>query len=152
MKRRVDWVSRLRAAIDKTKSTTFKYGRFDCCVGAAHLWKAQTGVDVMKRLRRYSTARGAAMVLARAAPKGTGKARRLEAVAEIMAREAGLVEVEPLRAQRGFIVIVEAPTPDGMADALGIVDLDGVHILVPGVPGGWFKRPLSEARRAWGVA
>lgn len=150
MRRRIDSIGRLRKAIEKMALYTFRYGRFDCCTAAAALWRAQTGVDVMAPLRGYSTARGAALKLYHAAPRGTPKARRFEAVAEIMARESGLVEVDVSRAQRGFIVLVEADTPAGRGDALGIVDLDGMNILVP-TRTGWGRLPLSQGRRAWGV-
>ena len=151
MRRRIDALKRLRKAIDKRAKQVLKYGRWDCCTAAAELWKAQTGVDVMKRLRGYTTARGAALKLYHAAPKGTPKAKRFEAVVEIMARDAGLVEVPVSRAQRGFIVLLEWATLDGPADCLGIVDLDGQKILVPAVGGGWGRVPLLAGRRAWGI-
>ena len=152
MRRRPDAMRRLRSAIDKRARSKFKYGRFDCCAAAFDVWKAQSGVDIFKRQRGYDSYLTAAKVLKRWTPKGTPKAARLEVMVAKLMRDHGMVEVDVLRAQRGFIVLIEGETPDGVMDALGVVDLDGIHVLIPWQSGGWCKRPLSMARRAWGVA
>lgn len=152
MRRRVDAMRRLRSAIQKKERSRFEYGRFDCCTGAFDVWKAQSGVDILKALRGYDSFMGASKMLRRWAPKGTPKAKRLEVVVANLMTDHGMVEVDVLRAQRGFIVLVEAETPDGLMDCLGVVDFDGIHVLIPIRSGGWGKMPLSMARRAWGVA
>lgn len=147
--RKPDWVPRLRLAIDKRAKRNFRFGGFDCCMAAGDLVKAQTGTDPGKRLRGYKTFTAAMKALAKAAPKGTRKKDRLGAVASILAQECGMVETPVLRAGRGCVVLVNAPTPRGPMDVLGIVDLTGTMILIPAEKG-WEQLPLSHGHRAWG--
>ena len=149
--RKPDWVPRLQKAVLQRASRKFKYGGFDCSLAGCDLVKAQTGTDPGKRLRGYKTFEGAMKALARAAPKGTKVKDRLGAVAAILAAECGMVEVPVLRAGRGCVVLVEAPTPLGPMDALGVVDLSGTMILIPAEKG-WGRLPLSHGQRAWGYS
>ena len=90
--------------------------------------------------------------MSRSPERGTPKSKRLEVVIANLMTDHGMAEVDVLRAQRGFIVLIEGETPEGKMDCLGVVDFDGIHVLIPMLGGGWGKMPLSMARRAWGVA
>ena len=149
IRRKADWVGRLARAVALRTNRKFKFGGFDCCVAAGDLVKAQTGTDPGKRLRGYKTFPEAMKALARTAPKGTLKKDRLGAVAAVLAQECGMVEVPVLRAGRGCVVLVEAPTPLGPMDVLGVVDLSGTMIL-GSAERGWGRLPRSHGRRAWG--
>ena len=153
--RHIDWVTRARDAIIERDETPFEWGLFDCCRGACAVWKAQTGIDPGRKLWRYDDRRSAMRVLREEAPKGTRAKDRLMVVATRLAAEAGMVEHEPSRAQRGFIVFAMAPVsldPVVVEPALGVVDLNGLNILFPKHEGGWIVHPMSIAIRSWGVA
>lgn len=120
--------------IERRLDTPFAWGRSDCCLFAADAVLAITAVDHAAKFRgRYKTARGARQLL-----EASG------GVAGMVER-AGLIEVAPLLAQRGDVVLLE--TEHG--DALGIVGMDGKcagqgqrHLIF---------ESIERARRAWRV-
>lgn len=151
MRRYSDWVPRLLDALRAGHGRAYSPGDFDCCTAACGIAEAMTGADLMAPLRGYKTERGAAGKLARFAPRGTPPAQRLEAVADAITRDLGMPEVSVPRAQRGDLVLIMSPTPDGPRPALAIVDLSGCRVVTPAVDGGWATLPLAGALRAWRI-
>lgn len=152
MRRRADWVSRFRDAYQERQAAPFQWGAHDCCLAPCDLIEAMTGCDPGRRLRGYTSARGAAAKLRALAPTGTRPADRLECVVERLAAAAGFVEVPVARAQRGDGVVVSAETAAGrLEDALALVDLSGLSVVTAHYAGGWIRLPLGDATRAWRV-
>lgn len=139
--RREDWPARLNEAIAARLRVRFAFGAHDCCLFAADVVQAMTGLDPAARFRdRYRTAHGAARVLKRAGG--------LEPLMEQIAAAHGMPEVPPLTAQRGDVVLLDAE-PDTVNPALGVVAPDG-RIAAAG-PDWLAFLPLRAARRAWRV-
>ena len=147
-----DWTSRLRAAIVARDGAPFTWGTFDCCLAPCDLLEAMTEYDPAAPLRGYRTARGAAEALRRFAGKEIPRKERLDATVDRIAAKAGAVEIPPLRAQRGDLVIVPAPIANGnVENVLAIVDLTGQRVITAAYAGGWAVLPLANAVRAWRV-
>lgn len=141
-----DWPSRLLEAIEARRNTPFAYGSHDCGCAAGALISAQVGEQVEKRFLGYRTLRGARNRLR----KNGGLAGFISTIAD----DYGWSEVPPAFAQRGDCVLVRGDKIDpdtGLSEALGIVDLDGMSVLLPEVSGGWTRVPLSKAIRVWRV-
>lgn len=60
-----DWPARLDAAVRAAAGRRFRYGSFDCCLFAADVVCAITGVDPAADLRGYHGRRAALRILAR---------------------------------------------------------------------------------------
>lgn len=58
-----DWPTRLDAAVTAAQGRRFRYGVFDCCLFAADVVVAITGVDTAAALRGYRGRRAAAAIL-----------------------------------------------------------------------------------------
>lgn len=64
VRRRPDWLPRLREALGSERRTTLSYGRHDCALVLAHVADAMTGSGFEAELRaRYRDARGAVRLL-----------------------------------------------------------------------------------------
>lgn len=135
--KRPDWEFRLEFHINASVHRVFRYGAFDCCTFAADAILAMTGADIMWNLRNYSGAKAAKVLL-----KSLGG---LEAAAESVARENGMDEVHPIKAQRGDMVMLCGNRP-----AIGIVGLDGYWAVIPSTRG-LYSVPLNLFARAWRV-
>jgi hypothetical protein len=127
-----DWPARLVAYLAQHRCTPFAWGTQDCCQFARHGVAALRGADPAKglRLRRYTTAKGAAAVLA-----------RLGGLAAIPAR-CGLTEIPLTRAGRGDVVLGEFEN----GPTLGLCA--GEKSAFVG-PGGLDFRPTLDCLRAW---
>ena len=149
LRRKPDWVLRLKKATEAAATRPYRWGTHDCCMGPCALVRVITGTHPAPHLRGYRTARGAALKLARAA-RGVPAERRLEAVAEAIARDFNAREVPVARAQRGDLVLIEAETQEGRKDVLAVVDLSGRFVITP-AKRGWGRLPIEQARRAWRI-
>ena len=139
MTRAPDFHERFFAAVGARRAARFQWGVNDCALFACAVIRDATGVDHAAPFRgRYRTARGAARVLRAFAGGG------LEAVAEKIARGAGLAEVPPLTAQRGDFILLESEAGPALGVCLGeVAGLAGESGMVTAPPPLW--------RRAWRV-
>ena len=64
--RHPDWPGRLDAVVSAAARRRFRYGDFDCCLFAADVVNAITGVDRAAELRGYRSRRQALVILERA--------------------------------------------------------------------------------------
>lgn len=128
-----DWPQRLNNLILARHAQPFAWGANDCCIFAADVVYALTGVDHAAELRgRYRSAAGAARVL-----------RERGGVQGIATAALG-DPISPLMAQRGDVVMV--PSEHGEALAVCI----GATCVVPG-PRGLATVRMSAALAAWRV-
>lgn len=138
-----DWPRRLAAFLMRRRRLAFAWGRTDCLMTAADWVAEMRGFDPAARWRgRYTTALGAARVLARA-----GYASLEEAL------DAVLETVQPVRAQRGDLVLLPVPGREDAGESLarmavGIVT--GPEAMVP-QPEGVADLPVRLAVGAWRV-
>jgi hypothetical protein len=104
--------------------------------------EAVTGVDVMADVRcKYRDAKGAARAMRELG--GTDVATAAAAIAA----KYQMPELPSVHfAQRGDVVLVES----GQGPALGIVDFNGRHVLVP-AEARVARVLVSDGRRAWRV-
>lgn len=134
---------RLDRAIREKAAEPFAWGRHDCCRSVCDCITAMTGREAGPMLRRYKTVRGAAGVLKRHGG--------VEGLAEAIAALGGFAEIIPAKAGAGDMAIVHHESDRPLAgDTLGIVALDGRHMLLAGEIG-WTEMPVRTARRAWRV-
>jgi hypothetical protein len=125
-----DWPERLHDLIENRREAVFCWGQRDCCMFAADVMLAMTGVDFAAALRgRYSTAKGAARLLKRHGG--------VEGVANRHLRQ-----IPKLSAGRGDIVSID--TPDGPALAVCL----GRQIAAQGQQGLLFM-DMNAALSAW---
>ena len=138
------WDQALVAARDHRENWRFRWGRFDCCLAGSDLIKAMTGRDPAEGLRGYRTRAEAEGVIA-----GAGG---FEELIEGIARRFRCEEIERGFAARGDAVLVgshgELHLPGGLA--LGVVDLCGRKVLLPGRRG-WYLAPMTAVRRSWAI-
>lgn len=130
--RRVGWERILEAAL--ADHAAFRWGRRDCCLWAANVVRAMTGIDPAVRWRGYRTRAAAEALMA-----ANGGVEGL--IASALAGR----EVAPTRAQRGDVVLLRQ---DG-AEAAGVVALDG-RIATQGRRG-IVVLPRAAALRAWRI-
>lgn len=154
--RRDDWPEQLGALIEERAFVPFVWGVNDCALFACDAIQTTVGIDVAAPFRgRYDSAASAsAAMLGFIAERDRpfleiaqeDRQELLEHVAEIIAAEHELREVEIPFARRGDAVLFEGEH----GATLGVVGMDGMTIVAPG-PTGLLARPLAEARRAWRV-
>lgn len=141
MERREGWECSLNEFLFKRKNSSFRYGRNDCCLFVADAVEQMTGVDPADGFRgRYKTKAGAYDLLFEFAGGDIGPAVKK------LTRNYGMPEVDINHAGRGDIVIVATPR----GDALGIVDMTGEQVAVPGRKGLIFY-PTIAIKQAWRV-
>ena len=127
------WRVRFEAALQERMRRPFAWGTHDCCIFAADMVQAQTGVDLAADLRgSYSDAAGAARALATLGGIEVAGARAGE-------------EIPPLHAQVGDIGLVHFDGRDMLAVC------SGMHWLTPATRG-MGAQPFASASRAWRVA
>lgn len=132
--RLANWERKLADEIERARFLPFQWGVHDCCLFAADVVQALTGVDHAAELRGiYRTLRTAERIL-----KKRGGVRQI-------ATDALGPEISPLMAQRGDVVLL--PTEYGEALAVCI----GAYCVAPGEDG-LQSRPLADAITAWRVA
>ncbi len=133
----------LAREIDAAAKRLFKWGsKHDCCMMAAGVVLAMTGIDLARGLRGYGTAKGAYRVLRQ---RGAGN---LSKTLTVVTRRGGFKPVNPNFAQRGDLVMARIMTEDGPQDAAGIClgaeaafASDGLEFL-----------PMAKVKRAWRCA
>lgn len=134
-----DWHARLATEIERARSRTFEWGKFDCALFACDCVLAVTGVDPAAEFRgTYSTEDEARKLL------GT---EGLDGFASAIAGKTELKEISPTFAQRGDVVLVENGDP---TRALGVVGLDGRFVLCASEPG-LARVPMKRWLRAWRI-
>jgi hypothetical protein len=136
--RKPDWQSRLSEYVMRCAAKPFRYGDQDCGLFVAGAIEVMTGVDVAAELRGY---RNRTEAFARI--RTVCGRRRMDAIADHLAAQFGIEEIQPAFAQRGDAVQFRA-------GRLGIVALHGAELLTP-FKDGLLRLPLSHASRAWRV-
>jgi hypothetical protein len=140
LRRAESWPEFLAAFIEARKCRAFEWGAHDCALFACDAVLEMTGVDLAEDFRgQYSDAVSALRVIRRTA-LGVGE------LAENLAANFGIAEVPPALARRGDIVLFDGEH----GETLGIVALDGCHVLAP-AEDGLDTRPLAIATRAWRI-
>lgn len=133
--RKQDWPEIMAAAIAAARGRAFAWGSHDCCLFAADVVRAMTGVDHAAPFRgRYSTARGAAMALKRYAGGGL-----LAAVTRLLGDP-----VPGVQARRGDVVYAET----ALGPAIGICIGPAACFAAPA---GLACLPLSACLHAWRI-
>lgn len=150
-----DWPTRLQEAIRERADAPFAYGGFDCSLAACDLVLAICDCeDPAKPFRGdYKTKRGAVGALRRylKADKDVSPADLLTATAERRCAAVGFAPWNnPLQARRGDLALLKGKIARWDVWALGVVDVDGWHVLAPDDTG-WQRIELPGITRAWGV-
>lgn len=117
----------------------FQYGIQDCGLFVAGAIEAMTGIDVAAELRGHYSNRTQAYDAIR---RVCGR-RRMDTIADHLAAQFGIAEIQPAFAQRGDAVQCKT-------GRLGIVAMHGTEILTP-YKDGLLRLPLSHAERAWHI-
>ena len=134
MGRLVDWPSRLNDHIEEWRHKKFEWGKADCALFCLYAEKAICGASRFDDfIGKYRSAAGSAKALLKI---GGG-----DLAANVGAR---LDEIEPYKAQRGDVALIDTP----LGDALSLVVGDKVAAM--GKDGLVFL-PLSAAKQAWKV-
>lgn len=131
----------LAREIDAASRRPFGWGKHDCCMFAAGIVLAMTGVDLAKGLRGYRTGKGAYKVLRR---RGAGN---LSKTLTAVTKAAGFKPVKPNFARRGDLVMAQIETDHGVRDAAGICL--GAHAAF--ASDGLAFVPITETSRAWRI-
>jgi hypothetical protein len=101
MKKREDWPEKMNEYIERIATMPFAWGTLDCCMFAADCVLAMTDEDFAADFRgQYTDAPSAYVALQRFAGGG------IPETMAILADRFGWEPVEPLRAQRGDIVLI----------------------------------------------
>jgi hypothetical protein len=132
-----NWPIKLAAFIEERRSMKFKWGENDCCAFACAWLEILVGFDPSVDFECYATAKKALKVLE--------KEGGVEKIAEQVCAKQGWPECNPLRAQRGDIVLTDTPHQGA---ALGVCV--GSRCAFPGLDGITFKL-TGEVRRAWRI-
>jgi hypothetical protein len=140
VKRVTHWEAALAEWQQASINRSFEWGVFDCALATCDAVMALTGVDPGMAFRRtYSTEAEAMKLLG---TEGLGE------FAASIARQCGMVEVPPLFAHRGDVVLVDNLNP---GQALGIVDLSGRSAFCVLARRGMARVPMKLWLRAWRV-
>jgi hypothetical protein len=138
-----DWPTRLAAHFERARSSAFVWSQTDCAMQVAAGILAMTGVDFSTPFRgRYHDETSATAVMIEVTGGG---------LAAVATRALGEPLLSHRLAQRGDVVLLDVDTPAGMRSALGLVDFDGMHVLVAAWNGGLVAYPVSRAHAAWRV-
>lgn len=134
MGRLADWPTRLHDHIEQWRYKKFEWGKADCALFCLYAEKAICGASRFDDfIGKYRSAAGSAKALLKI---GGG-----DLAASVGAR---LAEIEPSKAQRGDVALIDTP----LGDALSLVVGDKVAAM--GKDGLVFL-PLSAAKQAWKV-
>ncbi|GHF18256.1 hypothetical protein GCM10017044_10960 [Kordiimonas sediminis] len=144
MKRFYDWPERLDAAVRGRLRMPFAYGQHDCCMAAADLIHAVTGVDPMKAYRgQYHSAASAVRLF-----HSAGHSSLVTAVDSALTAH-GAHTIQVLQASIGDLVIAQTALPDALgSDACGIAV--GERALFPSDVG-WISLPVRQAHTAYRI-
>jgi hypothetical protein len=128
-----DWPRRLDVYFRDQSGKEFRYGIHDCCTFSCGAVFAMTGIDPAEGFRgKYQSRKQARAIL------------REYGGLEKMLGNAGFRKIRVAEARRGDLAFVR----QGL---LGVVSLDGIHVLVVGDQGKLCRVPLSSASSAWRV-
>jgi len=136
LQRLPDWPERLAAYLAAMRPHRYRLGVHDCAGFAAGAVQATTGAAVLPA--QWHTPQQAAQVL-RAL---RGLPRAVDAVLPRLRA--------PALAQRGDVVLVQAPAHHGRARRQWLAVVDGLHWWAP-APTGLESGPMALATIAWGV-
>lgn len=114
MKRRSDWPEILSREIKEADRRVFEFGQHDCCISAARIIKAYTGVDLMKGLRGYKSHAAAMKTL-----QTKGRGSLTKTMDAVMAAH-GCAKVKAAFCRRGDAVIAVLDTDYGRERVIGI--------------------------------
>jgi len=147
--RHEQWEAKLHHSIETHKAKPFAWGEHDCALSVCNHVQAMTGIDLAAAFRGQYQSEDAALA---AMWRICRDATTLEHVVEQLAAQHGIPEIKPLHAQRGDVVLLDNPSPStGLnRQALGIVHLNGRHVIVTG-PDGLRLLRLAHVRRAWRI-
>jgi len=130
---RDDWPEVLASCIEDARGKSFSRGVFDCCLWAADVVRAMTGIDYASEFRgKYATLKGAIGVL---------NGRTLDAV-----MDEKLQRVD--HPSRGDVVLIPIEITQQPIAGLGICLGDKIAMIGDG---GLEFLPLQDAACAWGV-
>jgi hypothetical protein len=125
------WESRLLTVVEHAALCPFAWGTNDCCLFALRCAEAVTGLSDLVILKPYKSARGALR-----------EVKRLGGLEQAASDALGAPLLNPLRAQRGDIVLVEQDGPfDGLA--LGVCLGADAHLTGPQ---GLVSIPMTDPR------
>jgi len=147
--RHEQWETKLHQSIETHKAKPFAWGEHDCAISVCNHVLAMTGIDLAADFRgKYSSEEAAFHAIQRIWQGAT----TLEQVVEQLAAKHSIPEIKPQYAQRGDVVLLDNPSPStGLnRQALGIVHLNGHHVIVTG-PDGLRLLRLAHVRRAWRI-
>lgn len=144
IQREEGWQKKLYEALIKYRNSPFKPGKHDCCFAICNVVKIYTGTDLAKSFRKYRTKKKIKNILT--------KYGSVESIADEVAKEYNIMEVPPLTAQRGDIVLVNGKDEDSdePLQTLAVVGLDGWHVYGAGSIG-WNELTLQEVIKAWHI-
>lgn len=135
-----NWPALLTAAIDDAKTKPFAWGVHDCCMNAANLIQAITGVDPAASFRgTYSTESEAQAIIEAAGG--------LVALIDGIAAQNGWTKCRPLNARRGDLVVCFQK--DTQTFALGVCTGRNAVFVSPFV--GMIFQPIENCVNAWRV-
>jgi len=134
MGRLVDWPDRLQAHIEEWRHKKFEWGKSDCGHFCLYAEKAMCGASRFDDwIGQYSSQNGFARFLVK---MGVG-----DLAASVGAR---LREINPSKAQRGDVALIDTPAGDALSlvigDKVAAMGKDGLVFL-----------PLISAKKAWKV-
>jgi hypothetical protein len=135
-----DWEARLVEAVQSKDNEPFSFGSFDCCAAAAYVVKEVHGIDLMKGLRGYRSAAGAARTI----KKNGGT------LYEVVCRQCekvGWLEKPRAFAMRGDLVVADIQSGDGINEACGVVV--GCTAVFPSDIG-WTHYPITKCKAVFG--
>lgn len=142
MERRENWEYFLSEFLFKRKDSTFRYGRNDCCLFVADAIERMTGVDPAVEFRgKYRTKAQAKNLLINFAG-GT-----ISETVKRLTINYGMPGIEINLAGRGDVALV---INGARGEALGIVDMTGEQVAVPGYKGLVYF-PMIVIQKAWRV-
>ena len=131
--RKHNWPELLNVFIKSRKDVPFEWGKQDCCLFACDLVKEMTGVDYASDFRgTYNNVAGALTIL-----KKEGGVKQL-------AINSWGVEINPLMAQRGDVVLVQGEHGNSLAVCIG-------QSIVATGENGLVSLPLRSAICAWRI-
>ncbi|MCB9990675.1 MAG: hypothetical protein H6867_04770 [Rhodospirillales bacterium] len=139
LKRLNNWPEAFAAALEAVQHEPFEWGKNDCCLFACNIVKAITGTDLASPFRGYKDRAEAFEII-----KGYGGIGKL---AESVAEEYGIPEINPLIARRGDVCLFN----NGNGETLGICR--GDLVLAPGKEklDGIPVSKVSDTLRAWRI-
>ena len=106
----MDWKTKLADFIDSRLNITFKWGKSDCCLFAADVWKEICGIDIAEWFRgRYKSKKKAYELLSEFNDGGLSKTMTK------LSRQYKLKLIKPAFAQNGDLCLIKTDLGDALA-------------------------------------